>query len=53
MASMSSISEVDTPEAYRLSVRPARVEDGNGIWREEDKMFSFSSLGCLVPVVAR
>ena len=53
MASMSVISEVDTPETYRLSVRPARPADGNGIWREEDKIFSFSSLGGLVPVVAR
>jgi hypothetical protein len=44
MASMSGISEVDTPEAYRLSVRPVRVADCNGIWREEDRMFSFSSL---------
>jgi len=52
MASMSGISEVDTPDAYRLSVRAARPPDGSGIWREEDRMFSFSSLG-LVPIVAR
>ena len=53
MASMSGISEVDTPEAYRLSVRPARPADGNGIWREEDRMFSFSSFCGFVPMVVR
>jgi len=53
MDSMSGISEVDTPEAYRLSVRPARPADVNGTWREEDRIFSFSSVGGLVPVVAR
>lgn len=53
IASISGISEVDKPEAYRLSVRPARLADGNGTWREEDRMFSFSSLGGLVPMVAR
>jgi len=53
MDSISGISDVDTPEAYRLSVRPDRPADGNGTWREEERMFSFSSVVGLVPVVAR
>ena len=53
MDSMSGISEVDTPEAYRLSVLPVLPADGNGTWREEDRMFSFSSVAGLVPAVAR
>jgi len=53
MASISGISEVDTPEAYLLSDRPVLPVDGNGIWREGARMFSFSSLGCLAPMVAR
>lgn len=52
IASISGISEVDTPEAYLLSERAVRPADGNGTWRE-DKMFSFSSLSGLVPMVAR
>ena len=52
MASTSGISEVDTPEAYRLSERAVRPVDGSGAWRE-DMMFSFSSLSGLVPIVAR
>ena len=53
MASMSGISEVDTPEAYRLSVRLARPADGKGTWREDERMFSFSSFGGFVLIVAR
>lgn len=53
MASMSGISEVETPEAYRLSDRAVRPADGNKTWREEDRMFSFSSFGGLVPTVTR
>lgn len=53
MASMSGISEVDTPDAYRLSERAVRPADINGRWREEDSMFSFSSLGGLAPTVTR
>lgn len=53
MASISGISEVDTPEAYRLSERAVRPTGGNGTWREEDRIFSFSSLSGLVPTVTR
>ena len=53
MASTSGISEVETPEAYRLSEREVLPADDNAMWREEDSMFSFSSFGCLVPIVAR